>query len=140
MMCGGKRMRRLVVMIGAALFVLSGVAAVAAARENRFERSLKMLAPVDRLEQLCDYTAMKQIRKDHRPFRPDRAVASAGKQPNIKDNTIVAKGGAFRSRKKWYELSYTCTAAPDHLSITSFSYNIGPEIPEDKWKSYGLWE
>ena len=133
-------MRRLVLMIGAVLFALGAAAAIAAARENRFERSLKMLAPVDRLEQLCDYTAMKRIRKDHRPFRPDRAVAGAAKQPHIKDNTIVAKGGAFRSRKKWYELSYTCTAAPDHLSVLSFSYNIGPEIPEEKWKSYGLWE
>jgi hypothetical protein len=138
---GGKRMRRLALRIGAALFVL-GVAAAAGAtaRENRFERSLKMLAPVDRLEQLCDYAAMKQIRKDHRPYRPDRAVAGAAKQPHINDNTIVAKGGAFRSRKKWYELSYTCTAAPDHLSVISFSYNIGAEIPEEKWKSYGLWE
>ena len=52
----------------------------------------------------------------------------------------MAKGGAFRSRKKWYELRYTCTAAPDHLSVISFSYNIGAEIPEDKWKGYGLWE
>jgi hypothetical protein len=134
-------MRRLALTIGAAVLVAGAAgAAGAAARENRFERSLKMLAPVDRLEQLCDYTAMKRIRKDHRPFRPDRAVAGAAKEPHIKDDTIVAKSGAFRSRKKWYELSYTCTAAPDHLSVTSFTYNIGPEIPEAKWTSYGLWE
>ena len=134
-------MRRLALTIGAAILLVGAAgAAGAAARENRFERSLKMLAPVDRLEQLCDYTAMKRIRTDHRPFRPDRAVAGAAKEPHIKDNTIVAKGGAFRSRKKWYELSYTCTAAPDHLSVTSFTYNIGPEIPENKWTSYGLWE
>ena len=134
-------MRRLALTIGAAVLVVGvAAAAVADARENRFERSLKRLAPVDRLEQLCDYTAMKRIRKDHRRLRPDRAVAGAAKQPHIKDNTIVAKGGAFRSRKKWYELSYTCTAAPDHLSVISFSYNIGSEIPENKWASYGLWE
>ncbi len=134
-------MRRLALTIGAAVLMAGAAgAAGAAAKDGRFERSLKMLAPVDRLEQLCDYTAMQQIRKEHKPFRPDRAVAGAAKEPHIKDNTIVAKGGAFRSRKKWYELSYTCTAAPDHLSVTSFTYNIGPEIPEDKWTSYGLWE
>jgi hypothetical protein len=134
-------MRRLALTIGAAVLMAGAAgAAGAAARENRFERSLKMLAPVDRLEQLCDYTAMKRIRKDHRPFRPDRAVAGAAKEPHIKDNTIVAKSGAFRSRKKWYALSYTCTAAPDHMAVTSFSYTIGPEIPEAKWASYGLWE
>ncbi len=129
-------MRRLALTIGATLLAVGA----AHATDGRFERSLKMLAPTDRLEQLCDYTAMQRIRKDHRPFRPDRALARAEKQPRISDNTIEAKGGAFRSRKKWYALTYTCTAAPDHLTVISFSYSIGGEIPEDKWTTYGLWE
>jgi hypothetical protein len=130
------RMRRLVVTIGATLVLASPVSA----RDTRFERSLKMLAPTDRLEQLCDYTAMQRIRKEHKPFRPDRAVAGARSDAKIHDHTVVANGAAFRSRKKWYALSYTCTAAADHMAVTSFSYTIGPEIPESKWASYGLWE
>jgi hypothetical protein len=129
-------MRRFVVTIGATLILASPAAAI----DARFERSLRMLAPVDRLEQLCDYTAMQQIRRDHKPFRPDRAVAGARLDARIHHHTVVAKGGAFRSRKKWYALSYTCTAAPDHMAVTSFSYTIGPEIPEEKLASYGLWE
>lgn len=129
-------MRQLVMVIGASLLLISS----AAAMDARFARSLKKLAPTDRLEQLCDYTAMKRIRKDHRPFRPDRAVAGAEKPAHISGHTVVAKGGAFRSRRKWYVLSYTCTAAPDHLAVIKFSYKIGPEIPEEKWASYGLWE
>lgn len=129
-------MRRLALTICAILLM----AGTAAAVDGRFERSLRKLAPTDRLEQLCDYMAMQRIRQEHRPFRPDRAVAGAEKQPNISADTIVAKGGAFRSRKKWYALSYTCTAAPDHLAVTSFTYTIGAEIPEAKWASYGLWE
>jgi hypothetical protein len=129
-------MRRLVVAIGATLFLATPATAI----DARFERSLRMLAPVDRLEQLCDYTAMRRIRKEHKSFRPDRAVAGARSDVSIRDHTVVAKGGAFRSRKKWYALSYTCTAAPDHMAVTSFSYTIGPEIPEEKWASYGLWE
>jgi hypothetical protein len=81
---------------------------------------------------------MQAIRKDHSPFRPDRAVA--GNQPHIKGDTIEAKDGAFRSKKKWYVLSYSCTAAPDHLSVTSFKYKIGDEIPEANWASHGLWD
>ena len=73
---------------------------------------------------------MQQIRKDHKPFRPDRVVAGAGSDPQIKEHTVVAKSAAFRSRKKWYALSFNCTAAPDHLAVTSFSYTIGEEIPE----------
>jgi Domain of Unknown Function (DUF930) len=129
-------MRRFVLTIGATLILVSQ----AAATDTRFERSLRMLAPIDRLEQLCDYAAMQRIRKEHKPFRPDRAVAGARSDAQIHDHTVVAKGGAFRSRKKWYALSYTCTAAPDHMAVISFSYTIGPEIPEEKWASYGLWE
>ena len=116
------------------------MAGTAAAVDGRFERSLRKLAPTDRLEQLCDYMAMQRIRQEHRPFRPDRAVAGAEKQPNISADTIVAKGGAFRSRGKWYALSYSCTADVEHLKVLAFKFAIGGEIPEAKWASYGLWE
>lgn len=112
----------------------------AVAAESHFERSLKLLAPGERLEQLCDYTAMTSIRKDARLYRPDRAVANATTDVKHKDHTIIAKGGAFRSRGKWYALSYTCTAEPDHLKIKTFHYTIGSEIPQSKWVSYGLWQ
>lgn len=129
-------MRVLGLAIGAATVFM----AHAAAADARFERSLRMLAPAERLEQLCDYTAMTRIRKDMREFRPDRAVANAMIDVQHKNDTIVAKGGAFRSRGKWYALTYTCTAEPDHLKVLSFTYKIGNEIPEEKWASYGLWQ
>ena len=121
----------------ARLFV---VTAHAAAADTRFEKSLQMLAPSERLEQLCDYTAMVRIRKDQRHFRPDRAVANATSDHKLKNHTIVAKGAAFRSRGKWYALSFTCTAEPEHLKIESFHYTIGNEIPEAKWAAFGLWQ
>jgi hypothetical protein len=129
-------MRQLVLTIGATVIL----AYPATAADTRFERSLRMLAPAERLEQLCDYTAMQQIRKDHAPFRPDRVVAGAGADPQIKHHTVIAKSAAFRSRKKWYALSFECTAAADHLAVTSFSYKLGDEIPESNWAKFGLWE
>lgn len=117
---------------------LLGPAAVAA--DTRFERSLKMLAPEERLEQLCDYTAMTRIRNEAKQFRPDRAVAGASAEPKIAGNTLEVTGGAFRSRKKWYALSYRCTATPDHMKVLAFHFTIGEPIPEGKWTSYGLWE
>ncbi|HEY1475472.1 MAG TPA: DUF930 domain-containing protein [Pseudolabrys sp.] len=113
------------------------VAAQATAAENRFERSLQMLAPAERLEQLCDYTAMARIRKDAGNFQPDRAVANATAEPVITNDTIDTAGGAFRSRGKWYALAFTCKATPDHMAVVSFNYKIGPEIPEGKWVSDG---
>ena len=115
-------------------------AATAVAGDGRVERSLKMLAPEERLEQLCDYTAMTRIRNEQKQFRPDRAVANATAEPKASGNTLDVSGGAFRSRKKWYALSYRCTATPDRMSVVAFHFTIGDEIPEAKWSTYGVWD
>jgi hypothetical protein len=110
----------------------------AAAGDTRFERSLRSLAPEARLEQICDYTAMKRIRAEGK-FRPDRAVGYAIAEAKVSGNTLVAAGAAFRSRKKWYRLSYTCTTTADRMKVLKFEYEVGPEIPEERWSAYGLW-
>jgi hypothetical protein len=129
-------MRVLALAIGMAIVT----AARAAGPDAHMERVLKLLEPTDRLEQLCDFTAMNYIRKDSRRFHPDRAVASAIRAPKIGANRIDANGGAFRSRGHWYEMNYSCAATPDHMQVLSFKLSIGDEIPEAKWAGYGLWE
>ena len=126
--------------LGLAIGVAAIVVAQAAGADERFARSLQMLAPAERLEQLCGYTAMSRIRQDNRNFRPDRTVANAMTEPRAQNDTIEVKGGAFRSRGKWFALSYNCTATPDRMEVVAFSYAIGPEIPETKWASFGLWQ
>ena len=111
-----------------------------AAPDARILRTLKLLGPTDRLEQLCDYTAMVHIRKDAGHYRPDRAVAGAISEPKLGPNSIEANGAAFRSRKHWYEMSYSCTTTPDHLQVLKFRLSIGKEIPQTKWAAYGLWQ
>ena len=125
---------------GWAIGVFMLITAQATAAGNRLDRSLQMLAPEERLEQLCDYTAMARIRKEIKDFKPDRALASATAEPRIRADTIEVKGGAFRSRGKWYALSFTCTATPDHMEVVAFRYTIGPEIPEANWAADGLWD
>lgn len=129
-------MRVLALAIGTAIVT----AAHAAGPDAHMERVLKLLEPTDRLEQLCDFTAMNYIRKDSRRFHPDRAVASAIRAPKIGRNRIDANGGAFRSRGHWYEMNYSCATTPDHMQVLSFKLSIGNEIPEAKWAGYGLWE
>ena len=117
------------------------LAAPAALADERFDRSLQMLALPERLEQLCGYTAMQRIRQSDKNLHPDRTVANAMSEPVvIKDDTLEVKGGAFRSRHKWYSLAYSCTATPDHMAVTAFQFKIGDEIPETKWAGYGLWQ
>lgn len=124
----------------ATAFLISLAAPNAALAEAKLERTLKLLMPADRMAQLCDATAMARIRKDTGKFRPDRAVANAMLDVVIAGNTLEAKGGAFRSRGKWYSLSYTCLTNDEHLKVLSFDYKVGDEIPEEKWASYGLWQ
>jgi hypothetical protein len=131
-------MRLALLVVGAA--AVSAFAAHAASPDEKFEKALLKLDPSARLEQLCDYTALTRIRADDKNFRPDRAVANAMAEPQVVQDTVEAKAGAFRSRKKWYTLAYHCTATPDHLKVVSFNYSIGPEIPETKWAGYGLWD
>jgi hypothetical protein len=125
---------------GLAAVAATIMAVTAAAADGRFERSLKMLASAERLEQLCDYTAMTRVREQNKDYRPDRAVANAMAEPIATGDTLEVSGGAFRSHKKWYALSYRCTATPDHLTIVAFRFTVGEEIPEAKWASFGLWE
>jgi hypothetical protein len=124
----------------ATAIVTTAIVTTAIADDARFERSLEMLAPAERLEQLCDFTAMTRIRSEKKEFRPDRAVANAMAESLAKGDTLEVTGGAFRSKKKWYALAYRCTATPDHLKIVAFNYTIGEEIPESKWASFGLWQ
>ena len=120
---------------GATLFAAQAIGA-----DAKFEKSLLMLDPSERLWQLCDYTAMAQIRKDDKNYRPDRALANAMGEAQFIRDTIETKVGAFRSRGKWYALTYTCAATPDHMTVISFKYTIGAEIPETKWAAFGLWQ
>jgi hypothetical protein len=93
--------------VASAFAIAAQAAQAAGANDARFFKTLERLAPAERLEQLCDYTAMTQIRKDQRNFRPERAVANAGAEVKTKGDTIEAPAAAFRSRKKWYALTYS---------------------------------
>jgi Domain of Unknown Function (DUF930) len=126
--------------IGLWIGLLALATAQAANAESRFERSLQRLAPVERLTQICDYTAMKKINDAPNGLRPDRAVGDARSRIIVNKDTIEANGAAFRSHHQWYELSYTCTASPDHMKVLKFEYKVGAAIPEAKWASYNLWK
>ncbi len=71
--------------------------------------------------------------------RLDPAKSDVTSHPQHRGDTVKGTGGAFRSKGQWYAFSFTCKGTPDHLKVLSFSYKIGPRIPETKWASYGLW-
>jgi hypothetical protein len=124
------------------LLLISSAAPLSAQdrQQKHLEYMLKRLDPATRLEQVCDAAAMRQINRDHREFRIDRSVASALIEPQVKGDTLIGKGGAFRSKGKWYQFTFTCQAAPDRLRVISFEYKLGEEIPETQWSKHGLYQ
>ena len=128
-------MKKSAVILGAVLFS----AAPALAMDPRFAASLKKLDPETRLEQVCDLEAMSRIDRDANPYHPDRAKTDVISHPVHAGDTVTGKGGAFRSKGRWYSFSFTCKGTPDHMKVLAFSYKIGEPIPESKWASLGLW-
>ncbi|ARQ01159.1 DUF930 domain-containing protein [Pseudorhodoplanes sinuspersici] len=114
-------------------------AAPSHAGNTRFDRSLAHLDPTTRLEQVCAVETMARVNKDANPYRPDRAVIYALSKPKLRGDTVTGDGGAFRSKGKWYQYSFTCKATPDRMKVSTFTYKVGKPIPEEKWETYGLY-
>lgn len=125
----------------AAILVPVVPAPAVAAPDARFLRALDKLDPKTRLEQICDLEAMRRMSQSKAAgARVDRAKSDVITPPQHLGNMLVAKGGAFRAGGKWYQMSFTCKATPDHKTVLDFSYKTGAAIPPAKWASYGLWK
>jgi hypothetical protein len=119
-------------------FALLAFAAPAHAIDARFSAALGRLDPKTRLEQVCDFEAISKIGMGG--ARVDRAKSGAVSSPQHFGDTLIAKGAAFRSGGKWYQVAFTCRATPDHKTVLDFTYKTGPAIPPSKWPVYGLWK
>ncbi len=133
-------MRAVVASVFVVLLLLSGSASASDKRQKHLENMLKRLDPATRLEQVCDVEAMKQINRDNRAFRIDRSVVSALSEPHVRGDTLSGAGGAFRSKGKWFQYSFTCKTTPDRLRVISFEYKVGDEIPQAQWSQHGLYQ
>jgi len=127
---------RLPAMIRATRFLSAGSLADPASRQARL--ALLQLAGDDRMEQLCAVEAMDQIHAWREDLRPDRLVAYAKADTEIAGDTIVAEGGAFRSRAQWFNIKYRCQVTPDHETIVSFEFLVGDPVPPEEWERRNL--
>jgi hypothetical protein len=118
--------------------VFLALAAPAHAVDSRFMASLDKLDPKTRLEQICDYEAMRKISQGGP--RVERAKSDVIMPPQHLGHTLIAKGAAFRSGGKWVQVAFTCKATPDHKTVLDFTYKTGAAIPPAKWQVYGLWK
>ncbi|MEQ1770085.1 MAG: DUF930 domain-containing protein [Devosia sp.] len=104
----------------------------------RIRRGLTQFAGSERLVQICNIESLEQIRRAEPEFEPDTMVAYAMTDMMSSGLTLLAPGAAFRSRRKWYGVSFHCTAATGYEAVTAFSFTIGDPIPEEQWEAHSL--
>lgn len=104
----------------------------------RLRQAMRTLADPERVVQLCDIEAMEQVRRARPDFDPDMVVPYAMAETNMRHGALVATGGAFRSRREWYELSFRCTPAADFSHVEAFEFTLGDPIPHELWEEHYL--
>lgn len=107
-------------------------------RSRQARADLATFASGERMVQLCNLEAMDQIRKWRADFQPERVVPYAMAEEKIAATSITANGAAFRSRRNWYALKFTCELAQDGESVTGFAFLVGDPVPREKWGELGL--
>jgi len=101
-------------------------------------RGMPTMADGERAVQLCNIEAVEQIRRAEPEYEPDVVVPYAFAETSMRDGAIIADGAAFRSRREWYGLSFTCTSAPDFSAVMAFEFKLGEFIPHEEWEAHYL--
>ena len=101
-------------------------------------RTMGTLAGSEQLIQLCNIEGLEQLRVALPDLHPDTLVPYAMGDMAQGGLTLIANGAAFRSRRRWFALNFTCEAAPSLRSVTAFAFRVGDEIPESEWDAHGL--
>ena len=104
----------------------------------KVKRGLKAFADSERVMQLCNIEALEQIRRAAPQYAPDTMVSYAMADPIQTGLMLTALGGAFRSRKLWYNVTFACVAAPTLDAVASFSFKLGDAIPQSQWEAHSL--
>lgn len=99
---------------------------------------MKTLDGSERLVQLCSIEAIEQIRHARPEYDPDTVVAYAMADMAMRDGALIADGAAFRSRREWYEVHFSCAAAADFSTVERFEFSVGDFIPHEQWDAHYL--
>ena len=102
--------------------------------------TLMKLEPEERAHQACILRGIDTLKRSKKLSRIDRLKTSILSRATFDGSTVVAKGAAVRAHGQWYHLKFTCDVGQDQLKATSFDYELGAEIAEDRYEDLGLWK
>ncbi|MBP2488489.1 DUF930 domain-containing protein [Rhizobium leguminosarum] len=107
-------------------------------RSRRAREALHGLAGSERNLQLCDLEAMEQVRRAQPAMAPDALAPYAMAAEKVSGNSVEVKGGAFRSKRKWYNIQFKCELDAGSGKIASFAFLVGDAIPQGEWQEHNL--
>lgn len=123
-----------------AAVAIVGTVGTAAAAQKGDDWTAK-LEPRTRAMQVCSLAGLGAFARDKtlRP-KPDRVVMNAAGEPKIEAALVTGAGAAVRSGTRWYNFAFTCKLNDAGTKASSFTYNLGKEIPKGQWEKMGLWQ
>ncbi|MGO7990149.1 DUF930 domain-containing protein [Rhizobium leguminosarum] len=107
-------------------------------RSRRAREALRGLAGSERNLQLCDLEALEQVRRAQPAMAPDALAPYAMAAEKVSGNSVEVKGGAFRSKRKWYNIQFKCELDAGSGKVVSFAFLVGDAIPRDEWQEHNL--
>lgn len=124
---------------GKAIAVALVVFASPHARAAGIESSLAKLEPEERSHQACILKGLREVARDKKLRGADRMKTSIFIPAVLKAATLDAPGGAVRVKGRWFRLAFACTLTQDYMKATTFTFELGAEIPKGEWDRLGLW-
>ncbi|OWV70158.1 hypothetical protein ATY77_19145 [Rhizobium sp. R634] len=107
-------------------------------RSKRAREALRQLSGSERNLQLCDLEALEQVRRARPAMAPDTLAPYAMSAEKVSGNSVEVKGGAFRSKRNWYNIQFKCELDAGSGKVASFAFLVGDAIPEGQWQEHNL--
>ncbi|MFL5018946.1 MAG: DUF930 domain-containing protein [Rhizobium sp.] len=107
-------------------------------RSRRAREALRGLGGSERNLQLCDLEALEQVRRAQPAMAPDALAPYAMAAEQVSGNNVEVKGGAFRSKRKWYNIQFKCELDAGSGKVVSFAFLVGDAIPQGEWQEHNL--
>lgn len=111
---------------------------LASPRSRKARQMLGTLSGGERNLQLCNLEALEQVSRSRPGLTPDLVAPYAMKPEKVRGNSIDVDGGAFRSKRNWFNIRFHCEVDPAGKAVVAFAFAIGDAIPKDVWQEHNL--
>lgn len=107
-------------------------------RNRKTVETLKRLEPQTRSQQLCDFETILQINRQFNEYAVDFVIAYATEAVVRKGDAVIARGAAFHSNGRWYNLAFECQLSANQRDVAHLKFKLGDPIPGDQWADLNL--